>query len=90
MESNIPCDRHPMKRIINSAIKNLSSSNKLVLKSTKHNYIVDFISSVPEMTSKAVTRDNITHGFKETRMKDNIYLRYLDLNKFWQHVDVTQ
>ena len=79
--SNISCDRHPMKRIINSAMKNLSSSNKLVLKPTKHNAIVDFISSVPEMTSKAVTRDNITHGFKENGMIDNKYLRYPDLNK---------
>ena len=68
-------------RIINSAIKNLSSSNKLVLKLTKHNAIVDFISSVLEMTSKAVIRDNIIHGFKENGMIDNKYLRYPDLTQ---------
>ena len=60
--SDIPIDLHPMKRLVSREIQKWTDQNRLKLKLTKKNAIIDFVSSVPEMTAKAVTRPNITHG----------------------------
>ena len=62
--THTPHDHHKMKQIINNALKTLSSSNRLNLKPTKYNTIVDFISFISEMISKAVICNNIINGFK--------------------------
>ena len=60
--SDIPIDLHPMKRLVSREIQKWTDQNRLKLKLTKKNAIIDFVSSVPEMTVKAVTRPNITYG----------------------------
>ena len=79
--SDVPLDRHPMKRMIDNQLKNLQDEGKLVLKPTKKNSLIDFIASVPAMTSKAITRDNIIHGVVENGMLDKNFFRYPDMNK---------
>ena len=79
--SDIPMDEHPMKRTIFDGLNFLINDGRLKLKPTKKKSIIDFIASVPEMTSKAVTRNNILHGFKENGMVDSKLLRYPDFDK---------
>ena len=79
--SDVPIHRHPMKKLIHSALKGLMDENRLVLKPTKKNAIIDFVASVPDMTSKAVTRDNVIHGFKENGMIDSKLFRFPDFDK---------
>ena len=43
--------------------------------------IIDFVASVPSMTAKAVTRDNVLHGFKENGIIDTKFFRFPDFNK---------
>ena len=50
--------------------------HRLVLKPTKKNNIIDFVPSVPDMTSKAVIQDNVLHGFKENGMIDTKLFRF--------------
>ena len=57
-----------MKRTIYNIPQKLANENKLILKYSKNNAIVDFVSCVPEMTKKEVTRNNIIHGFIENGM----------------------
>ena len=70
-----------MKRKITLELQKLSDSKKLKLKPTKKNGIIDFVSSVPEMASKAVTRNNIIHGGVQNGMIDNKMFRYPDFDK---------
>ena len=56
---NIPYDFHPKKHTIYNSLQKLANENKLILKSSKNNVIVEFVSCVPEMTTKAVTRNDI-------------------------------
>ena len=67
---NIPSDRHPMKCTIYNILQKLANENKRILKYSKKNAILDFESCVPEMTTKAVTRNNTIHGFVENGMID--------------------
>ena len=62
---NIPYDRHPMKFTIYDSLQKLAKENKLIIKSSKKNAILYFVSCVPEITTKSVTRNNIIHGFIE-------------------------
>ena len=48
----------------------LGNENKLILKSSEKNAIIDCVSCVPETTTKSVTRNNIIHGFVENGMID--------------------
>ena len=77
----MPIHRHPMKKLIHSALKGLMEKNRLVLKSTNNNAIIDFVASVPDMTSKVVTQDNVLHGFKENGMIDTKLFRFPDFDK---------
>ena len=53
----------------------------MVLKPSKKHAIIDFIASVPTMTTRAVNRENIIHGFKENGMIDTSMFTYPDFNK---------
>ena len=79
--SDVPIERHPMKRIIHHELKDLQDKQKLMLKPSKKSSIIDFIASVPAMTAKAVNRDNIIHGILENGMLDSKQFRYPDFNK---------
>ena len=57
-----------MKRTIYNSLQKPANENKLILKSSKNNAIIDFVSCVPEMTEKPVTINNIIHGFVENGM----------------------
>ena len=50
------------------------------MKPTKNHAILNFVSSVPEMTSKAVTRDNILHGGLENGIIDRKLQKYPDFD----------
>ena len=67
---NIHYDRHPMKHTIYNSPQKLANENKLILKSSTNNAIIEFVSCVPKMTTEAVTRNNIIHGFVENGMID--------------------
>ena len=73
---NIPYDRHPMKITIYNSLQKLANENKLILKSSKKNAIIDFVSCVPEMTTRAVTINKRIHDFFENGMI------YFDNNRF--------
>ena len=79
--SNVPIERHPMKKMIFNELKDLQNQQKLLLKPSKKNSIIDFIASVPGMTAKSVTRDNIIHGVLENGMLDSKQFRYPDFDK---------
>ena len=79
--SNVPIERHPMKKMIFNELKDLQNQQKLLLKPSKNNSIIDFIASVPGMTAKSVTRDNIIHGVLENGMLDSKQFRYPDFDK---------
>ena len=59
----------------------LGNENKLILKSSEKNAIIDCVSCVPETTTKSVTRNNIIHGFVENGMIDFENNRFPDFNK---------
>ena len=63
--SNVPVERYLMKKIIFNELKELGNHQNLLLKPSKKNYIIDFIASIPGMTEKSVTIDNIIHGVLE-------------------------
>lgn len=69
-------ENHPLKNRITKSFKNLQEEGRLCLKSLKTAHLIDFISSVPEMTAKAVTRNNIIHGFKANGMIDEKYGKF--------------
>ena len=79
--SDVPSERHPMKNIITKAFAQLRSEGRLCLKTNKSRALIDFISSLPEMTAKAITRNSILQGFLEAGYIDKLKLRYPDLNK---------
>ena len=79
--SDIPIECHPMKQLIHNSFKDLSSEGKLKLKHTKQNSLIDFISCIPDMTTKAAARENIVCGFIENGMIDRRHLRFPDFNK---------
>ena len=79
--SNIPYDRQPMKLTIYNSLQKLENENKHILKSSKNNAIIDFVSYVPEMTTKAVTGNKTMHIFVENGMIDFENNRFPDFNK---------
>ena len=55
--TNVPMDNHPMKRFIANVFKDLQSKQKINLNQNKKDALIDFISCIPEMTTRAVTRE---------------------------------
>ena len=79
--SDVPSEKHPMKNIITKAFEKLRKEGRLCLKTNKSRALIDFISSLPEMTAKAITRNTILQDFLKPRYIDKLKLRYPDLNK---------
>ena len=79
--SDVPINNHPLKNRISKSFKNLQEEGRLCLKNLKIAHLIDFISSVPKMTAKAVTRNNIIHGFKTNGMINKKYEKFPDLKK---------
>ena len=79
--NNVPSERHPMKKSIKTEFHLLFSKNRLQLKYSKRNAIIDFVCSIPEISIRAMTRNNIVHGFLENGMIDRQFVRYPDFNK---------
>ena len=65
-----PFKSHPMKQKITKAFDQLSSNNQLRLVGKKRSALIDFVSGLPQMVTKAVTYPNIIHGFQENGMID--------------------
>ena len=59
--SDVCVDLHPLKRLVSNELQNLSDVGKLKLKPSKKNVIIDFVSSIPQMTAKSATRNGILH-----------------------------
>ena len=59
--SDVCVDLHHLKRLVSKELQNLSDVGKLKLKPSKKNAIIDFVSSIPEMTAKSATRNGILH-----------------------------
>ena len=59
--SDIPVDNCHLKDKVSKAFKNLQEDEKLNLKSLKISHLIDFISTIPKMTPKAVTRNITIH-----------------------------
>jgi len=71
--------RHPKKKLIIDAFKDQLAGFNLAL--NKRNALIDFLSKIPEIATKACTPDNIQHGFIEAGIIDKDKLRYPVLNK---------
>ena len=78
---NIPTNRHPMKRRVSEVFTKLKKEGRLILKSSKEHSLIDFVSSIPAMSSKAMTFEGITHGFLEGGYIDRQHMRYPDFDK---------
>ena len=70
-----------MKRRVSEVFAILKKEGRLILKASKEHSLVDFISSIPEMSSKAMTFEGITHGFLEGGYIDRQHMRYPDFDK---------
>ena len=75
---NVPFERHPLKRAINDELTKLASQDRLCLRAKNKNALVDFVGSIPQMSTQACTHDNIHHGFRENGMSDRLFKRYPD------------
>ena len=76
--SDIPVENHPLKNMVPKSFKNLQEEDRLNLKGLKVSHLIDFISSVPEMTAKAGTRKNIIHGFRANELIGDKYVMFPD------------
>jgi hypothetical protein len=76
---NIPAERCPMKALMSDAFKEKLEDLKLAL--NKRHSLVDFISTLSVMATKACTVKNIRHGFIKAGMIDINNLQYPVLNK---------
>jgi hypothetical protein len=60
----------PIKKNIGRALTELASNGKLKMSLRKRTALTDFIASTPESVTKAVSPDNIQHGFLENGLID--------------------
>ena len=67
--------RHPMKMRVTKAF-NSEALKVLNLNSKKKSSLIDFISTLPELATKAATRGNILHGCYESGLIDQTKSRY--------------
>ena len=68
--SDISLINNPLKRILVEKFKQLEASYRLRLIKNHKDALIDFISSVPKMTVRAATKNNIIRGFRENGMID--------------------
>ena len=78
--SDLPVSSVPLKRVLLEQFKSLDDSNDLVLKLNKRKSIIDFLCTIPPITTKAVTTNNIQRGFVETGMVDPKKKRFPHFN----------
>ena len=64
-----------------SKFEQFTRCGRLGLKTIKKDSVIDFISSIPEMTVKAASEKNIVHGFCENGMIDKKVGMYPDFNQ---------
>jgi len=79
--SDLSADCVPMKKLL---LKAFASDDKLAclsLKPSKKNALIDFLSVLPEVATKACTPKNIRHGFIEAGYIDPDKFRYPVFNK---------
>ena len=72
--AHLPIERCPMKKLLSEAISEDLSCIKLA--SNKRGALIDFISILPEVATKACTKSNIQHGFIEAGIIDEVNHRY--------------
>ena len=77
---DLPVDRCPMKRLISDMFHSEDMSF-LSLKSTKKNALIDFLSVLPDIATRACSKDNIKHGFIQAGIIDEDLNRYPVFNK---------
>ena len=73
--AGIDPSRHPMKMRVTKAF-NSEALRILNLNSKKKSSLIDFISTLPELATKAATRGNILHGFYKSGLIDHTKSRY--------------
>ena len=78
---DIPAERHPLKKLMLEIFSDLHGKGQLILSLTKRQALVDFFSILPEMSGKAVTRENILHGFLANGVIDKETKRFPDFDK---------
>lgn len=78
---NVPTERYLIKLLITVAFSRLAKEGRLVLNPTKLKVLIDFISCQPQVITKALTRDNIMHGFFEAGYIDKVRFWFPDFNK---------
>jgi hypothetical protein len=76
-----PPERHPLKKLMINHFSDLQTKGVLILSLTKRHALTDFISCLPDMTTKAVTRGNILHGFEANGVIDQNTKRFPDFDK---------
>ena len=59
----VDATRHPMKKLITKLFR--EKLKDLNLPERKYKALIDFLSNLPAIATKATTRDNIIHGFVE-------------------------
>ena len=79
--SNVPVKCHPLKRIIVEEFNKLCRVGQLRLASNKRKALVDFLSNVPAMSTRAVTSDYIQEGFITPGVIDSTHRRYPDFDR---------
>ena len=77
----VPAERHLMKVVVTRAFSNLGREGRLSLLPTKQKAPIDFIACHPHVTTKAVTCDNVMHGFLEAGYIDTKKIQHQDFNK---------
>ena len=78
--SNKTYQTHPMNRKVAAAFESLHHEKRLLLKPSKKKALIDFISCLPQMITKAVTHSNVVHGFKQNGMVDHKHMRVPDFD----------
>ena len=72
--AHLPVERCPMKKLLSDAISEDLSCIRLA--SNKRGALIDFLSILPEVATKACTKSNIQHGFIEAGIIDEVNHRY--------------
>jgi hypothetical protein len=74
--ADLPADQSPLKRAIAAQFQALTAEAKLNLRPNKYKALIDFIACLPEMLTKACTRENIVHGSTANGMLDQKKRRF--------------
>eukprot|EP00957_Ditylum_brightwellii_P202488 15330420-Ditylum_brightwellii.AAC.2 len=72
--ADLPADRLPMKCIV-------TKGGKLNIATNKKNSLINFISIVPSMTTRAATQSNIQIGFTSRGIINKEFKQYPDFKK---------